>query len=931
MRDARGRFAKEGAAAGSGPATRWRRATLGEFGKVFSALPPQVKGVLVAGAVASAPLLAATVSAALTAGISGGAVAAGVALAARDPRRQGRGVELGATMLSTLQGAATPFIGPTLSAINTLRNAFADAGGDISDIFRGAARFVEPLAAGIAGLIRNVLPAISRAIARAGPVMDVLARGLPRIGDAISDAFDDMTQNAGDAAGAMEWIIIAVSGVIRAVGSAVGTLTGWFSNIVDFNLGIARAVEAVAKLNPLTSGTIGDVARDQIANLEGMKNAIDTAGTSAAGAAGPTNAFGGALLGAAAGVQSLNERMREGAEANSSYLGGLIGMEQAIDDADRRREGKRRRTTSTPRLAGRTSAHSTRWRRRSERTRQSDRAEGQPRRGKRGHGPRPAEVHRRRRCHELLEGRGGEAGYATRAHSANHNDHPQEQQPRSRGRGRRLKSKLLGVEAPTAPTLRSAGAQSAIARANAVQAAVNRLTGKTIRIGVVGGRGGVQEFSNRWGGVYTPAREGVMRLREAAVQHPQPRSVRVRRTRHPRRGVHPPQRQPRPRPQHPRHRRRLARRLRRTGPATAQMVASSRTTVINYHLHAGVVGSGMELETGSCGCPTARKAAGPLLMPADYDVRIDWDGDGTFTDVGDDISARVFDRGTTLSIRYGRDRARALSPLAPAEHQFELDNSSRDYCLEVDAEALVFNRGWVTHDQLRVGDMVLTYDPEDDGIRWEPVASINRVQWSGDLIRWRSSKSIDVATTPNHQWWTVGTSGRARYEPRFRTTQEVSGHQLFVKIGGGTPDCFAAEPTYSDDFVDLLGWVFTEGWFESGQPLKKRTCARCNAAPARNVCGRAVCDGCARSPLGSRARPRPFGRAPTTGRVSVSRSRRTPRTSRAYGSSSSDWWLQETACPNISTPPARWLRSCVPGDSRATWTARSVRHCRARS
>lgn len=62
------------------------------------------------------------------------------------------------------------------------------------------------------------------------------------------------------------------------------------------------------------------------------------------------------------------------------------------------------------------------------------------------------------------------------------------------------------------------GVESAIARVNRLQAEVNALTGKNIRIGVSGGRGGNLE-GNRWGGLYEGGwkKAAVGLLREAAV------------------------------------------------------------------------------------------------------------------------------------------------------------------------------------------------------------------------------------------------------------------------------------------------------------------------------------------------------------------------------------------------------------------------------
>jgi hypothetical protein len=58
------------------------------------------------------------------------------------------------------------------------------------------------------------------------------------------------------------------------------------------------------------------------------------------------------------------------------------------------------------------------------------------------------------------------------------------------------------------------GVETAIQRVNRLQREINALTGKNIRIGVSGGRGGNLE---RWGGVHEYARAGLINLRQAAL------------------------------------------------------------------------------------------------------------------------------------------------------------------------------------------------------------------------------------------------------------------------------------------------------------------------------------------------------------------------------------------------------------------------------
>lgn len=63
---------------------------------------------------------------------------------------------------------------------------------------------------------------------------------------------------------------------------------------------------------------------------------------------------------------------------------------------------------------------------------------------------------------------------------------------------------------------------------------------------------------------------------------------------------------------------------------------------------------------------------------AEFDFAIDWDNDDDWDDDGENVTSRVL-RRSSVSVKYGRDQDRALSPVAPGEAGFLLDNRSRDY------------------------------------------------------------------------------------------------------------------------------------------------------------------------------------------------------------------------------------------------------------
>lgn len=64
-------------------------------------------------------------------------------------------------------------------------------------------------------------------------------------------------------------------------------------------------------------------------------------------------------------------------------------------------------------------------------------------------------------------------------------------------------------------------------------------------------------------------------------------------------------------------------------------------------------------------------------MVASYGVYVSWRGNGQFTDSGDAVDVRP-----DVTISYGRDQSRALSPITVGAASFELNNITRDYSPE---------------------------------------------------------------------------------------------------------------------------------------------------------------------------------------------------------------------------------------------------------
>lgn len=139
----------------------------------------------------------------------------------------------------------------------------------------------------------------------------------------------------------------------------------------------------------------------------------------------------------------------------------------------------------------------------------------------------------------------------------------------------------------------------------------------------------------------------------------------------------------------------------------------------------------------------------------------------------------------------------------------------------VDAATEVLTpNGWRAHDQLAQGDYVLAMDPVGKRIRWSVIAGVVRREWTashhGPLVRW-THRSVPALSTPGHPWLEQDDPGRKRGDDRphrWATTGDLRSRSWArLAFGGGTPGAFATSSPHSDEFVELLGWIITEGCF----------------------------------------------------------------------------------------------------------------------
>lgn len=153
-------------------------------------------------------------------------------------------------------------------------------------------------------------------------------------------------------------------------------------------------------------------------------------------------------------------------------------------------------------------------------------------------------------------------------------------------------------------------------------------------------------------------------------------------------------------------------------------------------------------------------------------------------------------------------------------------------CFPVDQTEILTRRGWLTYDQLKIGDQTLGLDPETDEVTWADVEAINVFDHDGPLHRFENER-FSALTTPDHRW----VFDTKRGKRTIRTSAEIANTTASgsIVLSGGTLLHFPTEKKWDDDFVELIGWVVSEGHLSKG-----------NASFVINQCREANPDNCAR-------------------------------------------------------------------------------------
>ncbi|MET7949214.1 hypothetical protein [Micromonospora sp. NPDC005324] len=315
------------AAAGAENAEGFGASFVARIGPLLAKAPMGAAGGAIGAGVAAVavPMIGAAVAGAVLGGVGVGGVVGGVSLAAKDARVQAASKQLGQTVMGDLEDSASKFIGPTIRSIGVIEDAWSDVADDVDGVFEAAARYVEPLAQGVAGLVREIGPGLREAAEAAGPVVRELAEGLPRIGDAISDALSDISGGADEGASAVRGLLMGLESGIRTVGTFVGGLAQVYGAFVKAGQGGAHFAEGIAGWLPI----VGDKITDNRERMDELAGALEGGGES--GKEAGDGIFGG-LMKAAEGADTATTEIKSLREAIDEFAGQALDARAATRD-----------------------------------------------------------------------------------------------------------------------------------------------------------------------------------------------------------------------------------------------------------------------------------------------------------------------------------------------------------------------------------------------------------------------------------------------------------------------------------------------------------------------------------------------------------------------------------------------------------------------
>lgn len=157
-----------------------------------------------------------------------------------------------------------------------------------------------------------------------------------------------------------------------------------------------------------------------------------------------------------------------------------------------------------------------------------------------------------------------------------------------------------------------------------------------------------------------------------------------------------------------------------------------------------------------------------------------------------------------FTLEYGGMSNRLASMFILLVERYSRGGSWRSYCVDELTEALT-QRGWLNGGEINEDDIILSY--ENGQLKWSKIKSIFRNDDYNGKMHKLTVVGMDALVTPHHKFVT---------DKGLKEVELLVEKDRLVLMGDAVA---GTDITYTDDFVELVGWVVTEGsyYFEKGR------------------------------------------------------------------------------------------------------------------
>jgi uncharacterized protein YoxC len=285
-------------------------------------------GALVAAVAAAAPGIGAMVGGAVVGAVGLGGIVGGVVAAAHDPRVKAAGHDFAQSAFGDMKDQIGPaFVEPTVGALGILKASVRDLFSDsqLGPSMRGLAKELEPLAAGIGGMLREMAPGLSAAFKAAQPVLKAMADALPQLGRDIGQMFDAMSEDPDAAVLGMKTLLDVVGEVLVAFGELVGFLGDVYVRAVRLDISLLDFIGRILKVASFVAPVLGVVGEQ----LDDLKKSFQDDMAAVDAAKGPNDQFSNSLDDVASAAQDTKEQIEGLAAAIDDLFSKQMNMDEA--------------------------------------------------------------------------------------------------------------------------------------------------------------------------------------------------------------------------------------------------------------------------------------------------------------------------------------------------------------------------------------------------------------------------------------------------------------------------------------------------------------------------------------------------------------------------------------------------------------------------